>query len=157
MNHPARPAPEPATTPTVTSTTGTRPCWWWRRDDGMTGVAASVMLLAAIAGGGLIFDGGRALAARRDAINNAEAAARAGAQELGFAGLDTTAATDAARDHLLAAGVDPADIRVVSVTGNTVTVTITARRDAVFTDLLGNDTIVVAGTGEATASFGATP
>lgn len=129
----------------------------WRADDGFTGVAATVMLLVALAGGGLIFDGGRALAARRDAINDAEAAARAGAAEIGFSGLNTDAATQAARDHLLAAGVAPNDIQSINVAGNTVTITVTARRDAVFTTLLGNDTIVVAGVGEATASFGAAP
>lgn len=129
----------------------------WRADDGFTGVAATVMLLVALAGGGLIFDGGRALAARRDAINDAEAAARAGAAEIGFSGLDTDAATQAARDHLAASGVDPGDIESIDVADNTVTVTVTARRDAVFTTLLGNDTIVVAGVGEATATFGATP
>ena len=128
-----------------------------RDDSGFTGVAATVMLLAALAGGGLIFDGGRALAARRDAINDAEAAARVGASQIGFDGLSTDQATQAARDHLLAAGVAPADIARIEVDGTTVTVAVTARRDAVFTSLLGNDTIVVAGVGEATASFGATP
>lgn len=129
----------------------------WRRDDGFTGVAATVMLLVAIAGGGLIFDGGTALAARRNAINDAEAAARAGAAQIGFSGLNTDAATQAARDHLTSAGVAPDDIESISVDGNTVTVIVAARRDAVFTTLLGNDTIIVAGVGEATASFGAAP
>ena len=126
-------------------------------DRGFTGVAATVMLLAALAGGGLIFDGGRALSARRDAINDAEAAARVGASQIGFGGLSTDRATQAARDHLIAAGVAPGDIARIDVNGTTVTVTVTARRSAVFTSLLGNDTIVVAGVGEATASFGATP
>ena len=129
----------------------------WRNDDGFTGVAATVMLLVALAGAGLIFDGGRALAARRDAINDAEAAARAGAAQIGFSGLATDTATQAARDHLLAAGVNPDDIESITVDGTTVTVIVTARRDAVFTTLLGNDTLIVAGVGEATASFGAAP
>lgn len=129
----------------------------WRRDDGFTGVAATVMLLVALAGGGLIFDGGSALAARRNAINDAEAAARAGAAQIGFSGLAPDAATQAARVHLLAAGVAPEDINSIDVDGNTVIVIVTARRDAVFTTLLGNDTIIVAGVGEATASFGAAP
>lgn len=129
----------------------------WRRDDGFTGVAATIMLLVALAGGGLIFDGGTALAARRNAINDAEAAARAGAAQIGFSGLNTDAATQAARNHLTSAGVAPNDIESISVDGNTVTVIVTARRDAVFTTLLGNDTIIVAGVGEATASFGAAP
>ncbi len=129
----------------------------WGSDDGFTGVAATVMLLVALAGGGLIFDGGRALAARRDAINDAEAGARAGAAQIGFGGLSTDRATQAARDHLIAAGVAPGDIESIQIVGNTVTVTVIARRGAVFTTLLGNDTIVVAGVGEATASFGAAP
>lgn len=129
----------------------------WLDDRGFTGVAATVMLLVAIAGGGLIFDGGRALEARRSAINDAEAAARAGAAQVGFDGLDTNRAIQAARDHLTAAGVAPADIAAITVDGTTVTVTVTARRPAVFTALLGNDTLIVAGVGEATASFGDTP
>lgn len=128
-----------------------------RSDDGFTGVAATVMLLVALAGGGLIFDGGRALAARRDAINHAEAAARAGAAQIEFSGLDTDAASQAAREHLLSTGVAADDIKSLTVADNTVTVVVIARRDAVFTTLLGNDTIVVAGVGEATASFGAAP
>ncbi|MEL6893462.1 MAG: hypothetical protein AAFP84_17855, partial [Actinomycetota bacterium] len=105
----------------------------WLDDCGFTGVAATVMLLVAIAGGGLIFDGGRALEARRSAINDAEAAARAGAAQVGFNGLDTNRAFLAARDHLSAAGVAPADIASIAVDGTTVTVTVTARRPAVFT------------------------
>lgn len=144
------------TEPDTTQASGVRP----RRagdDRGFTGLAATVLLLAALAGGGLIFDGGRALSARRDAINDAEAAARVGASQIGFDGLNTDRATQAARDHLIAAGVAPSDIQRVDVNGTTVTVAVTARRDAVFTSLLGNDTIVVAGIGEATATFGATP
>jgi hypothetical protein len=49
------------------------------------------------------------------------------------------------------------DIITVAVTSNTVTVTLRASRSAVFGQLLGNDTIVVRGTGQATATFGSPP
>jgi Putative Flp pilus-assembly TadE/G-like len=130
---------------------------WWVDDRGLTGVAATFMLLVALAGGGLVYDGGRALGARRDAINNAEAAARAGAAEVGFDGLVAVEARAAVVDHLTRQGVAAEDIASIEIDATTVTVTVIARRPAAFAALLGNDTLIVRGVGTATASFGDTP
>lgn len=123
-------------------------------DRGVTSVAATFMVLIVLAGGGLIFDGGRALAARSAAFNHAEAAARAAVSETTSLGLDAGDAETAARDYLASVGVEPADILSVTVDGLTVRVVIQARTDAAFAALLGNDTLVVTGDGQATANFG---
>jgi Flp pilus assembly protein TadG len=129
----------------------------WRDDSGLTGIAATVMMLIVLAGAGLIYDGGRALAARRETINTAEAAARAGAATVTADGLSQDPARAAALAFLDAAGVSRTDVVEITITPNTVTVTLRAARDAVFGQLLGNDTIVVRGTGKATATFGRPP
>ena len=125
-----------------------------RGDRGVTTIAATFMLLIVLAGGGLIFDGGRALAARADAFNNAEAAARAGSLELTQQGLDSDAAEQTARDYLTSVGVAPEDVLAVEVSGSTVRVVVQARVEAAFAALLGEDTLVVTGDGEATADIG---
>jgi hypothetical protein len=139
------------------SSVTTRRCRGWRDDRGLAGIAATVMLLIVIAGAGLVYDGGRALAARRETINTAEAAARAGAATVTANGLSQDTARMATLEFLDTAGVARNDIVDIAVTANTVTVTLRASRSAVFGQLLGNDTIVVRGTGQATATFGSPP
>jgi uncharacterized membrane protein len=130
----------------------------WSTDDrGLTGVAATVMLLIVLAGAGLVYDGGRSLAARREAINTAEAAARAGAATVTVDGLRRDPADTATREFLDAAGIATADVISITVTPTQVRVVLRASRDAVFGQLLGNDQIIVYGSGEATASFGSSP
>ena len=129
----------------------------WRDDSGLTGIAATVMMLIVLAGAGLIYDGGRALAARRETINTAEAAARAGAATVTADGLSQDPARAATLAFLDAAGISRTDVVEITITPNTVAVTLRASRDAVFGQLLGNDTIVVRGTGKATAAFGRPP
>jgi hypothetical protein len=123
----------------------------------MTGVAATVLLVMVIAGAGLVSDGGRALAAKREAINTAEAAARAGASTVTADGLRQDAAVAATRAYLRAAGVADGDVISITVTVTTVRVVLREQRNAVFAQLLGNDRLVVYGSGEATATFGRTP
>lgn len=130
---------------------------WTTDDRGLTGIAATVMLLIVLAGAGLVYDGGRALAARREAINTAEAAARAGAATVTANGLRQDPANTAARDFLDTAGVADGDVMSVTVTATEVRVVLRASRDAVFGQLLGNDQIIVYGSGEATATFGSSP
>lgn len=130
---------------------------WSADDSGLTGIAATVMLLIVLAGAGLVYDGGRSLAARREAINTAEAAARAGASTVSANGLRQDPANAAARDFLDAAGVADGDVMSVTVTATEVRVVLRASRDAVFGQLLGNDQIIVYGSGEATATFGSSP
>ena len=126
-------------------------------DRGVIGPAVAMLLIVVLIGAGLVFDGGRALAARRQAINTAEAAARAGVATVTAAGLREDPARAATLDFLDAAGVARSDIVSITVTATTVTVVLTARRDAVFGQLIGNDSIVVRGSGEATATFGNSP
>lgn len=130
----------------------------WSTDDrGLTGVAATVMLLIVLAGAGLVYDGGRSLAARREVINTAEAAARAGAATVTVDGLRHDPADTATREFLDASGIGAADVISITVTPTQVRVVLRASRDAVFGQLLGNDQIIVYGSGEATASFGSSP
>jgi Flp pilus assembly protein TadG len=123
-------------------------------DRGVIGPAVTMLLVVVLIGAGLVFDGGRALAARREAINTAEAAARAGVATLTADGLHEDLARSATFEFLDAAGVARTDVASITVTPTTVTVVLTARRDAVFGQLIGNDSIVVRGSGEATATFG---
>jgi hypothetical protein len=129
----------------------------WRDDRGLTSVATVLMLVVALAGAGVVYDGGRALAARRDAINVAEGAARAGVSTITAQGLRQDPAIAAARDFLDAAGVPDADIVSITVTANSVNVVVRASRPAMFGTLIGDDEIVVYGSGEATATFGSSP
>lgn len=129
----------------------------WRDDRGMTSVAAVLMLVVVLAGAGVVYDGGRALAARREAINVAEGAARAGATTVTAEGLRQDPAIAAARDFLAASGVASSDIVSITVTMNSVTVVVRSSTSAVFGNLIGTDEFVVYGTGEATATFGSSP
>lgn len=129
----------------------------WRDDRGMASVAAVLMLVVVLAGAGVVYDGGRALAARREAINVAEGAARAGATTVTAEGLRQDPAAAAARDFLTASGVAFSDIVSITVTTNSVTVVVRSSTDAVFGNLIGNDEIVVYGTGVARATFGSPP
>ena len=130
---------------------------WFSDDRGIIGPAVTMVLVVALAGGGLVYDGGRALVARRQAINTAEAAARAGASTVTADGLRQDPARAATLEFLDSAGVARSDIISITITPATVTVIIRASRDAVFGQLLGNDRIVVRGDGEATATFGDGP
>lgn len=141
----------------MTGPTRQRLARWSADDRGLTGVAATVMLLIVLAGAGLIYDGGRALAARREVINTAEAAARAGAATVTANGLREDPANTAVHEFLDAAGIADGDVVSITVTATEVRVVLSASREAVFGQLLGNDQIIVYGSGEATATFGSSP
>ena len=102
---------------------------------------------------GLVLDGGLTLAARLHAINEAQAAARAGAQALdtatyratGTVALDPSAAITAAEDYLAAAG----GTSQVSVTGNQVTVTVHLVQRMQLLSMVGINQLTVTGTGVA--------
>lgn len=123
-------------------------------DRGMVGIAACLMIVVVLAGATLIFDGGRALNERRQIINTAEAASRAGVATADETGLDASTAESAARRYVSNAGVAGGDIISIDVTRTTVTVRLRAQTDGVFTSLLGNDTITVTGTGSAAWNYG---
>ncbi|HEU0089845.1 MAG TPA: hypothetical protein VFQ77_19720 [Pseudonocardiaceae bacterium] len=102
---------------------------------------------------GLVLDGGLALAAKTRAIGQAQEAARAGAQELDLAAyratgvfrLDPAQARVAAQRYLTA--LDAAG--TVSITGNTVEVTVTTTQPTQLLGLVGIDEIRVTGRGQA--------
>ena len=117
----------------------------------------SAFLVAGVTGllvmAGLVLDGGLALAAKVEAISQAQEAARAGAQQLdltayrndGTLTLDPAAATTAAQRYLNAAGATG----TVTVAGNTITVSVTAVQQTQLLGLAGIDAFTVEGTGSA--------
>ena len=131
-----------------------------RGDSGQISVFAVVMMLAFLAAAGLVLDGGIALSAKVQALDQAQAAARIGAQQLdlttyrttGTARLDPARAQGAARDWLTRAGLDG------QVTATTTTVTVTVRRtsDTQLLRIVGVDTLAVSATATATALQGVT-
>lgn len=121
----------------------------------LVGLTASLLALA-----GLVLDGGLALATKAQAAGAAEAAARAGAQAIDLATyrsdnrlqLEPAEAAQKAQAHLSAAGVDGK----VSVSGNTVTVVVTASQRTQLLDLVGISSIEVQATGHASPHRGVT-
>lgn len=112
-----------------------------------------VLTTACLLFAGLVLDGGLALAAKTRAIGQAQEAARAGAQELdlttyrttGVFRLDPTHAQLAAQRYLSTIHATGA----VTVTGNTVAVTVTTRAPTQLLGLLGIHEITVTGHGRA--------
>jgi hypothetical protein len=117
---------------------------------------AALLLMA-----GLVLDGGLALAAKIEAIDDAQAAARAGAQAInipdyratGQITLDPTQATADAQRYLVAAG----HTGTVTVNGIQVSVTVTISQPTQILDLAGIDHLTETGTGTATAEQNANP
>jgi len=108
---------------------------------------------------GLVIDGGYVLAARRQAFNEAEAAARAGAQAMsgstltgGPVAADPTRATDAARAYLAAVGHSG----TVSITGDVVAVTVSFSRRMLILGLGGIAETTVSGSARVRAVRGVT-
>lgn len=116
--------------------------------------------LAILALAGLGLDGGLALAAKVKANGHAEAAARAGAQALDLAQyrasgqlqlLPAQAAAEA-RSYLRGVGADG----TVTVSGNTVTVRVTASQPTQLLGLIGVSSFQVRGEGSAHPQRGVT-
>ena len=117
----------------------------------------AVLASALLAVVGLVWAGGDALAAKARAQSEAFAAARAGAQAVSGAGLaagtvvlDPVAANQAAEAVLGAAGANG----VVSVSGRTVSVTVSASVPGELLSLVGIATLEVRGSASATATPG---
>lgn len=118
-------------------------------------VSAFVVVLATgcLLFAGLVLDGGLALAAKTRAIGQAQEAARAGAQELDLTTyratsvfrLDPTHAQAAAQHYLTTVHATG----TVTVTGNTVAVTVTTRTPTQLLGLIGIREITVTGAGRA--------
>ncbi|MER7273509.1 pilus assembly protein TadG-related protein [Dactylosporangium sp. NPDC000244] len=138
---------------------------WVRRrtggdDSGKVTAFVTVLMVALLGVAGLVLDGGLALAAKVQALDVAQAAARAGAQQLdlvqyrttNIAVLDPARAAGAARAWLTAAGAEG------DATATTTTVTVTVRRtsNTQLLQLVGVEQLHVSATATATAVQGVT-
>ena len=144
-------------------------CWavlrWVRRrtgggDSGHVTPFVVILCVALLAVAGLVLDGGLALTAKVQALDIAQAAARAGAQQLDLvqyrtsntAALDPVRAAAAARGWLAAAGADG------DATATTTTVTVTVRRttNTELLQLIGVQHLHITATATAVAVQGVT-
>jgi mannitol-1-phosphate/altronate dehydrogenase len=114
-----------------------------------------VMTAGFMAIAGLVDDGGRALSGRERALDEAQAAARAGAQQInltllhesGAIELDAPSAVQAANKYLSTVG----DAGVVTVSGNSVHVTVSIKVPTQILGAFGVKTLTVSADGEAAA------
>jgi Flp pilus assembly protein TadG len=133
----------------------------WREDRGSaTGWALFAVLVVALLAGAVL-DGGNAMAARVQALDIAQQAARSGANQLdltalrtnGLVRLDPTASTNAARQFLRQAGVTG----TVTATTTQVTVTVNRNQPALLLQAVGVSSITVAATAHAVPATGPQP
>jgi hypothetical protein len=116
-------------------------------------IGVALMLFA-----GLVYDGGMALRAKVDAVDEASAAARAGAQQLdltalrstGAVTLDAPAAEVAAEQYLATIGRSG----TVTVNGDEVSVIVSFRQPTDLLGIAGIGSFAVSGSGSATATEG---
>ncbi|MDA8274618.1 MAG: hypothetical protein M0029_04455 [Actinomycetota bacterium] len=127
-------------------------------EKGMVTAFVVIFTLALLAMAGLVLDGGLALTAKVHAIDDAQAAARAGAQAIdiplyrstGTITLDPAQAVADAQGFLAAAD----EHGTVTVAGETVAVTVTITQPTQILSVVGVDQLTVTGTGSATAQQG---
>lgn len=133
---------------------------WWRADDGQITAFVVVLMTGILALAGVTLDGGLALAAKVRAIGHAEAAARAGAQQIdldtyrstGQIVLAPDAAIAAANAHLQTAAADGA----VTVESDVIVVQVTATQPTQLLGLVGVNTLTVQGEARSIAVSGLT-
>lgn len=132
------------------------------RDDGQVSAFVVTITLALLALAGLGLDGGLALAAKVKANGHAEAAARAGAQALDLAQyresgqLHLIPAQAAAEARGYLGRVGASGTVTVTVSGNTVTVKVTASQPTQLLGLIGVSRLQVHGEGSAHPQRGVT-
>ncbi len=122
---------------------------------GMVTAFVVIFTVALLVMAGLVLDGGLALSAKVRAIDDAQAAARAGAQAINIAlyrstgqiTLDPAEASADAEQYLAQAGQSG----TVTVNGDQVTVTITVTQPTQLLPLAGIHHLTVSGSGTATA------
>jgi hypothetical protein len=127
-------------------------------ESGMVTAFVVVFTLALLVMAGLVLDGGLALSAKVQAIDDAQAAARAGAQAIdiplyrstGQITLDPTQAAADAEQYLAQSG----HTGTVTVTRDQVSVTVTISQPTQLLSLAGIGHITVSGAGTATAEQG---
>jgi hypothetical protein len=126
---------------------------WWAGEDGRVSAFVVVFTIGILALAGLTLDGGLALAAKVRANGHAEAAARAGAQAIDLSVYRTSGklelvplqAVAHARRYLTGVGATG----TVTVSGDTVTVTVTASQRTQLLGLVGVASLSVHGSGRA--------
>lgn len=126
--------------------------------DGFVTAFTVIMVLALFVLAGLVFDGGRALSGRVTALDEAQEAARVGAQQIdlgvfratGNAVLNDTAAIQAAENYL----ASTADTGTATVNGNVVTVTVTHIQPTEILSAIGIGTFTEHASANATAEQG---
>lgn len=126
--------------------------------DGVVTAFTVVMVGALLVLAGLVFDGGRALAGRVTALDEAQEAARVGAQQIdiptfratGAVILGNSAAMTAAEGYLASTG----DTGTVAVHGDTVTVTVTHVQSTQILSMIGLGSFTEHATATATAEQG---
>ena len=127
-------------------------------EEGMVSAFVVIFTLALLAMAGLVLDGGLALSAKVRAIDDAQAAARAGAQAIniplyrssGQITLDPAQAVADAEGFLAHAGVTG----TVGVFGETVTVTVTITQPTQILSVIGVDRLTETASGSAKAEQG---
>ena len=123
-----------------------------RYERGAATIFVVLFTLALLAVAGLVIDGGYALGAKREAMNTAEQAARAGADALnqgalrdGQTTVDPGRAVNAAQSYLSQVGARG----TVGIAGGEVTVTVTSRQDTKLLSAVGVGSIPVRATATA--------
>jgi hypothetical protein len=127
-------------------------------DRGQVTAFVVVMVMALILCAGLVIDGGLTLAAKVRATDEAQSAARAGAEEIDLAAyrqsgavvLDPTRASASAEQYLASTG----DHGQVAVAGDTVTVTVEATQPTQILGIAGLHSFTVSATANASAVRG---
>ncbi len=127
-------------------------------EDGMVTAFVVIFVMALMLMAGLVIDGGMVLAAKRNAVNEAEGAARAGAQAVdvgryrqsGVVVLNADQARRAAQSYIDATG----HTGTVAVIGDQVNVTITQDEPARVLSIAGLTSFTVHGAGTARAVRG---
>lgn len=125
-----------------------------RDERGAAAMFVMLMTVALLAGAGLVIDGGYALAERRQLTNQAEQAARVGADALdrgslrdgGDVEVDPGRARAAAANYLAQAGTSDSTI---SIDGGEVSVTIEGQAQTAILSAVGITSIPVTGIGSA--------
>lgn len=126
--------------------------------DGFVTVFTVIIVAALLVLAGLVFDGGRAMDGRVTALDEAQEAARAGAQQIdlptfratGTAILNDNAAITAAENYIAATG----DTGTATVAGDTVTVTVTHIEPTQILSMIGIGSLTENATATATAEQG---
>jgi hypothetical protein len=126
---------------------------WWHADEGRVTAFVVVLTIGILALAGLTLDGGLALAAKVQANGQAQAAARAGAQAIDLAAYRATGtlqlvpaqAVADAQSYLAGVGASG----TVTVSGDTVTVAVTATEHTQLLGMVGISSLTVHGQGSA--------